>query len=151
MSENRKCRCWVYVRGYGIGPSALIRQMSTLLNTAEQGGFTVVGQSQEISSGRTFRRMGLQEALRAVRLGYANAILAHSVFHLSVDQTILLRILEIMQNHHAVLICTSEDTYTCLYNIGLTQQLYQRSLNLKLELPWLGSDANTEMIHDDSK
>ena len=151
VSENHTCRCWVYVRGYGIGPSALIRQMSTLLDTAEQRGFTVVGQSQEISSGTTLRRIGLQEALRAVRLGYANAILTHSVFHLSVDRTVLLRVLEIMQDHHAVLICTAEDTYTCLYNIGLSPQLYQRSLNLTLGLPWPNNDRNMEKDNNDSK
>ena len=137
VSENHTCRCWVYVRGYGIGLSALIRQTSTLLDTAERRGFTVVGQSQEISSGRTLRRMGLQEALRAVRLGYANAILTHSVFHLSVDRTVLLRVLEIMQDHHAVLICTTEDTYTCLCNVGLSQQLYQKSVALGLDVPWI--------------
>lgn len=151
MSEKGHWRCWAYVRGYGIGPSALIRQMSMILAMAERKGLMIVGQSQEISSGKTLRRMGLQEALRAVRLGYANAILTHSVFHLSVDRTVLLRVLEIMQDHHAVLICTAEDTYTCLYNIGLSQQLHQRSLNLTLGLPWPNNDKNMEKDNNDSK
>lgn len=137
MSEKGHWRCWAYVRGYGIGPSALIRQMSMILAMAECKGLMIVGQSQEISSGKTLRRMGLQEALRAVRLEYANVILTHSVFHLSVDPSVLLRILELLQDHHAVLICIAEDTYTRLCNIGLSQQLHQRAHTMGLGVPWI--------------
>lgn len=152
MSEGIKWRCWAYVRITGrILPSGLAARMVALMDAAERMGLEVVGQSQENSSGQSLRRIGLQEALRAVRLGYANAIITYNVLQLSVDSLVLLRVLEIMQDNHAVLICTNEDACTRLHSMGLAQQLYQRSFSLGLGLPWLKNNKNMEKDNNDSK
>ena len=140
MIEGGKYKCSAYVRGRDTAPLNLIRRMEALLNTDEQMGLTVVGQSQEVSSGRTLHRVGLTEALRTIRLGHANAILVSDVLQLSDDKAVLLRILELMQDRYAVLICTNEDAYMHLHTMGLSQQLYQRSFALKLGVPWAITD-----------
>ena len=137
MNDGRKWRCWAYVRAYGrVLPSNLAARMAALMVAAERMGLEIVGQSQEMSSGKEIKRIGLFEALRAIRCGYANAIFTYNVLHLSEDRFVLLRVLEIIQDHHAVLICASEDTYTRLHEMGLSQELYQRSFSLGLGLPW---------------
>lgn len=152
MNDGRKWRCWAYVRVTGrILPSGMAAQMAALMDAAERMCLDVVGQSQEHSSGKTLDRMGLKEALRAVRLGYANAIYTYNVLQLSTDKLVLLRVLEILQDHHAVLICAGEDAYTALRGIGISQRLYQRSFCTGLGLPWLGNDKNTETNKNDSK
>ena len=152
MNDGRKWRCWAYVRVTGrILPSGMAAQMAALMDAAERMGLDVVGQSQEHSSGKTLDRMGLKEALRAVRRQYANAILVHDVRRLSEDKAALLRILEILQDNNAVLLCIAEDAYTALRGMGLSQQLYQRSFCTGLGLPWLSKDENTETNKNDSK
>lgn len=138
MQQRNEIKAWAYARDFGISPAVLICRMTELLGEAERRGIQTVGVSQDMSSGKTLDRMGLKEALRAVRRQYANAILVHDASRLSEDKVTLLRILEIMQDHHAVLICTAEDAYTALRGIGLSQQLYQRSFSTGMGLPWLG-------------
>lgn len=142
MHPKDEIRAWAYARDHAVPSAVLICQMAKLLGEAEQRGIPVVGTSQDMSSGRTLDRMGLREALRAVRRQYANAVLVHDIRRLSEDRTVLLRILEVLQDGSAVLICTAEDAYTALRGMGFSQQLYQRSFSTGLGLPWLekGSD-----------
>ena len=89
-------------------------------------GATVVGTSQDMSTGRTLARMGLREAQKAVRQGIANGILVEDVGRLSHEYSTALRILEFLQDHRAVLICTQSDVRYELYIKGLSQALQQR-------------------------
>lgn len=103
----------------------------------------MVGTSQDMSSGLTLERMGLLTALRATRTRCANTLLVQDVSWLSKDRHTLLRIMEILQEHDAVLLCTAEDAHASLQAKGLTEQLCQRADKLGLGLPWLekGSEA----------
>lgn len=151
MQQRDEIKAWAYARDFGASPAVLICQMTKLLGEAERQGIQTVGASQDMSSGKTLDRMGLKEALRAVRRQYANAILVHDVCRLSEDKATLLRILEILQDNNAVLLCIAEDAYTALRGMGLSQQLYQRSFCTGLGLPWLSKDENTETNKNDSK
>lgn len=137
MQQRDEIKAWAYARDFGASPTVLICQMTKLLGEAERKGIQTVGASQDMSSGKTLDRMGLKEALRAVRRQYANAILVHDVRRLSEDKATLLRILEILQDNNAVLLCIAEDAYTALRSMGLSQQLYQRSFSTGMGLPWL--------------
>ena len=146
--------CWVRKPQAGSAssvPSGMAARMATLMDAAERMGLDIVGQSQEMSSGQTLKRMGLREALRALRLGYANAVITYNVLQLSVDKLVLLQVLEIIQNNHAVLICTAEDACTHLHEMGLSQELYQRAFSLELDLPWLSDNKSMEKNGNDSK
>ena len=138
VQQRDEIRAWAYARDFSGSPAVLICQMTELLGEAERRGIQTVGASQDMSSGKTLDRMGLKEALRAVRRQYANAILVHDVRRLSEDKATLLRILEILQDNNAILLCTAEDVYTALRSMGLSQQLYQRSFSTGMGLPWLG-------------
>lgn len=143
MQQRDEIKAWAYARNFGVSPAVLICQMAELLGEAERRGIQTVGASQDMSSGKTLDRMGLKEALRAVRRQYANTILVHDVRRLSEDRAILLRILEIMQDHNAVLLCTVENVYAVLRSMGLSQQLYQRSFCTGLGLPWIEKESET--------
>lgn len=124
MRQRRKCKVWAYARDFRVPPAVLIGQMAELLGKAEKYSVPVVGTSQDLSSGKTLDRMGLKEALRAVHTGYANAVMVRDVFRLSEDEDTLLRIMEILQDHGAFLICTEEDAHICLRAGGVYGHLY---------------------------
>lgn len=111
MEQEIRLRAWAYVRDISVHPSVVIGQMSRLLKDAEARGIPVVGASQDMSSGMTLERMGLLSALRAMRTMYANAVITREVSRLSEDRYVLLRIMETLQDHGAVLICTVEDAH----------------------------------------
>ncbi len=136
MNPKNEVKAWAYVRDFCVPPSTLICQMTQLLNDAEQQGIPVVGMSQDHSSGKTFDRIGLKSALHAICTGYANTIFTHDVCRLSEDGHTLLRIMEVLQDNSAVLICSSEDAYTSLREKGISPRLYQRAMAMGLRLPW---------------
>lgn len=118
MAQEKGLRVWAYARDINVHPNMVISQMSQLLERADQKNLPVVGTSQDISSGMTLERMGLLTALRATRTRYANALLVRDVSRLSEDRHILLRIIEILQEHDAVLLCTAEDAHASLQAKG---------------------------------
>jgi len=137
MEREKAIKAWAYVRDFCVPPDVLICQMTQLLGDAERQGIPVVGMSQDHSSGRTLDRIGIKSALHAICTGYANTILTHDVLRLSEDRHTLLRIMEILQDNRAVLICTAEDAYTALRSKGISPQLYQRAFSTGLRLPWV--------------
>lgn len=124
MKRAREYKVWAYVRDSNVPPGVVIAQMSRLLEDAERLGLSIVGMSQDIHSGDSLDRQGLKDALRAIRTGYANALLVRDVSRLSEDHHILLRIIETLQEYDAVLICTAEDAHASLQAKGLTGSLY---------------------------
>ena len=105
-TNKHDLKLWAYARSSSSRPSVLIQQMQGLLSDAERNHWTVVGTSQDMSTGRTLARMGLREAQSAVRQGLANGILIEDVGRLSHEYSTALRVLEFLQDHSAVLICT---------------------------------------------
>ena len=139
MKQESEYRAWAYVRDRDVPPGIVIAQMSRLLGEAERLCLSVVGMSQDIHNGRTLDRPGLKDALRAIRTGYADAVLVRNVSRLSEDRYTLLRIMEVLQDHGAVLLCTAEDTYAGLRLADVSQQLYQRAACFGLGMPWIGN------------
>ena len=129
-------RLWAYARSSSPHPEVLIRQMQGLLTEAEQNGWKIVGASQDMSTGRTLARIGLLEAQRAIRQQQANALLVEDVGKISHEYHTALRVLEFLQDHGAVLICTQCDVRYELHIKGLSQALYQRAARKRLGLPW---------------
>ena len=136
MYDVRNLKLWAYVRSSSPRPEVLIQQMKGLLTDAEQNGWQIVGTSQDMSTGRTLARMGLWEALRAIRQQQANALLVEDVGRISHEYCTALRVLEFLQDHGAVLLCTQCDVSYVLYVKGLSQALYQRAASKGLGLPW---------------
>lgn len=137
MKEEQNRRAWAYAREADAHPGAVIGQMSRLLGEAEQRGIRVVGMSQDRSDGKTLDRQGLKDALRAIRTGYADAVLVREVSRLSEDSYTLFRIMVVLQDHGAVLLCTAEDAYAGLRLKNVSQRLYQRAACFGLGLPWI--------------
>lgn len=144
MQQEKNLRAWAYARDIGVHPSVVIGQMAQLLGEAERRGSAVVGTSQDMSSGMTLERMGLLSALRGTRTRYANALLVRDVSRLSEDRNILLRIMEVLQEHDAVLFCTAEEAHASLQAKGLAEQLCQRADKLNLGLPWLEKEDDAQ-------
>lgn len=136
MYDVRNLKLWAYARSSSPHPEVLIRQMKGLLADAEQNGWQIVGTSQDMSTGRTLARMGLQESQRAIRQQQANALLVEDVGRISREYSTALRILEFLQDHGAVLTCTQCDVSYVLYIKGLSQALHQRAARKGLGLPW---------------
>lgn len=143
MEQEKRLRAWAYVRDISVHPSVVIGQMSRLLKDAEARGIPVVGASQDMSSGMTLERMGLLSALRAMRTMYANAVITRDVSRLSEDRYILLKIMENLQDHGAVLICTAEDAHASLQSKDIAHILRQRAEGLGLGLPWIEKGSGT--------
>ena len=136
LTDEHELKLWAYARSSSPRPGVLIRQMQGLLADAERSHWTVMGTSQDMSTGRTLARMGLREAQKAVRQGIANGILVEDVGRLSHEYSTALRVLEFLQDHSAVLICTQTDARYELYIKGLSQALYQRAARKGRSLPW---------------
>lgn len=95
-----------------------------------------------MSTGKMLTRMGLREAQRAIRMKQANGILVESVGKISHEYYTALRVLEFLQDHSAVLICTQTDISYELHIKGLSQTLWQRAAQKGLGLPWqIGGDS----------
>ncbi|MCM1296701.1 MAG: recombinase family protein [Muribaculaceae bacterium] len=143
MEDEKSLRAWAYVRDTSVHPSVVIGQMSRLLKEAEARGIPVVGASQDMSSGMTLERMGLLSALRAMRTGYANAVITRDVSRLSVNRQVLLKVTERLQDYGAVLICTAEDAHASLQAKDIAHILRQRADSLGLGLPWIEKGSET--------
>ena len=76
----------------------------------------------------------MREAQSAVRQGIANGILIEDVGRLSHEYSTALRVLEFLQDHGAVLICTQTDVRYELYIKGLSQALQQRIAHNRIKL-----------------
>ena len=136
LTDEHELKLWAYARSSSYLPSFLIQQKKELLTDEELNNWTVVGTSQDMSTGRTLARMGLREAQSAVRQGLANGILIEDVGRLSHEYSTALRVLEFLQDHGAVLICTQADARYELYIKGLSQPLQQRAMSKGGIVPW---------------
>ena len=127
---------WLYSRSSDKHPAVLFGQMKDLLEQAEQQKYTVVGTSQDMSTGRNMARMGLKQMLQSVKSGLVRAVLVQNLSRLSHDPAILIQILEYLQDHNAVLITTESDLRYELHIKGLEQHLLNRAARKGCGLPW---------------
>ena len=74
--------------------------------------------------------------IRAVKGGLAQAVLVQDLTRLSHDPAILMKILEFLQDHNAVLITTESDLKYELYIKGLEKHFLRRAAQKGLRLPW---------------
>ena len=109
---------------------------ANLLDEAERRAYTVAGTSQDMGSGKSMARMGLKQMMRAVKDGLAQAVLVQNLTRLSHDPAILMKILEFLQDHNAVLITTESDLQYELYIKGLEKHFLRRAAQKGLRLPW---------------
>ena len=144
MEHKDEIRAWAYARAEGVSTSVLIAQMEQVLDEAARRGVCTVGTSQDMSSGEVLDRTGLRTALDAVKKGVANAVLIRDVSRLSKDRHTLLQIMEILQDHGAVLICTAEDAYAGLRLQNVSQALCQRAACFGVGLPWISESITAQ-------
>ena len=71
----------------------------------------VAGNSQDMSTGRNIRRMGLQQMLKAVKSESVRAVMLQDLFRLSRDTAVLVQILELFQSHNIMLIVLNREPY----------------------------------------
>lgn len=92
--ESRK-RAWIYCRIDAPEDShgALKGQKKELMDYAEQMGFVVIGESQDIGSGLDFDRVGLAEVMKAVGDGKMDVLLVKKFGRLGRDTVKLLEFL----------------------------------------------------------
>ena len=64
---------WLYSRSSDKKISALMQQMHELSEEAQRRSYTVVGTSQDMGTGRSMARMGLQQMMRSVKDGHVRA------------------------------------------------------------------------------
>ena len=126
---------WLYSRSSDKRMFVLIQQMRNLLEEANHREYTVVGTSQDMGTGRSMARMGLKQMMRAVKGGLAQAVLVQDLTRLSHDPAILMKILEFLQDHNAVLITTESDLQYELYIKGLEKHFLRRAAQTGLRLP----------------
>ncbi len=129
-------KVWVYSRSSDPHPRTLFEKTKELLREAQNRGYSVVGVSQDMGTGRSTARMGLKQMMQAVQGGFVRAVLVRDLTRLSHDPAILIQILEFLQDHNAVLITTESDLRYELYVKGLENHFFQRAAQRGSDLPW---------------
>ena len=81
---------WLYSRSSDKKILALMQQMHELLEEAQRRSYTVVGTSQDMGTGRSMARMGLQQMMRSVKEGHVRAVLVRDLTRLSHDPAVLI-------------------------------------------------------------
>ena len=79
---------WLYSRSSDKKILALMQQMHELLEEAQRRSYTVVGTSQDMGTGRSMARMGLQQMMRSVKEGHVRAVLVRDLTRLSHDPAV---------------------------------------------------------------
>ena len=110
MPENREVRTvWLYSRSGSQSLSVLTAQMRELLEEAERKGYIVAGTSQDQHNGNGVHRAGLKLMMGVVRSGHAHIVMVWELSRLSRDNSTLIRILNFLQDHGAVLVTADTD------------------------------------------
>ena len=118
-------KVWVYSRSSDPHPRTLFEKTKELLREAQNRGYSVVGVSQDMGSGRSLGRVGLQKGL-----------LVQDSDRLSIQVPVLKKVLEHLQDYDAVLITTGSDLRYELYRKGLETYFYRRAAQTGCGLPW---------------
>ena len=100
---------WLYSLSGRQSLSELSAQMTDLLEEAERRGYIVVGTSQDQHSGNSIHRAGLKLMMGEVRRGNAHIVMVWDLSRLSRDNSTLIRILNFLQDHGAVLVTAGTD------------------------------------------
>ena len=127
---------WLYSRSSDPHPRVLFEQTQKLLWEAQNRAYLVAGVSQDMGSGRSLRRIGLQKALQAVRDGSVRSVLVQDLDRLSFQIPVLKKALECLQDYGAVLITSESDLRYELCRKGLEEYFYRRAARKGCGLPW---------------
>lgn len=127
---------WLYSRSGSQNLSILTAQMKDLLEEAERRGYIVVGTSQDQQSGNSIRRTGLKLMMGAVRRGEARTVMVWDLSRLSRDNSTLIRILNFLQDHGAVLVTAGTDLRYELSIRGVELPLRKRAAQKGRDVPW---------------
>lgn len=84
---EQKKRAWVYCRIDAPEDThgAIKEQRKLLMDYAEQMGFTVVGSSEDLSSGLDYERPGLKRFAKAVETNRADVLVIHDISRIGRD------------------------------------------------------------------
>ena len=100
---------WLYSRSGSQSLSVLTAQMRELLEEAERKGYIVAGTSQDQHNGNGVHRAGLKLMMGAVHSRHAHIVMVWDLSRLSRDNSTLIRILNFLQDHGAVLVTAGTD------------------------------------------
>lgn len=131
---------WLYSRSGSSRPSVLFYQMEALRETAEKRGYIIIGNSQDMGTGRSIARVGLRKMMQAARAGTVHAVLVQNLTRLSHDLSIQIKILEFLQDYGTILVTTESDLRYELYIRGLEDRLIRRAIRKGCGLPWRGGE-----------
>lgn len=121
---------WLYARTATGEPDLLDLQIQVLTEQAKKKGLTVVGTSQDIASGRSLDRPGLQKMLKAVREDKIGAVMVHDLSRLGRDWDVLTHIFQELEQHQVSLL-GSGDHFTRNLTQSESIQAMQRFLKPK--------------------
>ena len=95
LSQESRKRAWIYCRIDAPEDShgAMKGQKKELMDYAEQMGFVVIGESEDIGSGLDFNRVGLEEVMKAAGDGKTDVLLVKKLDRLGRDIAKLLELL----------------------------------------------------------
>ena len=137
MPEIREVRTvWLYSRSGSQSLSVLTAQMRELLEEAERKGYIVAGTSQDQHNGNGVHRAGLKLMMGAVRSGHAHIVMVWDLSRLSRDNSTLIRILNFLQDHGAVLVTANTDLRYELSIRGVELPLRKRAAQKGRNVPW---------------
>lgn len=137
MPENREVRTgWLYSCSGSQSLSVLTAQMRELLEEAERKGYIVAGTSQDQHNGNGVHRAGLKLMMGAVRSGHAHIVMVWDLSRLSRDNSTLIRILNFLQDHGAVLVTANTDLRYELSIRGVELPLRKRAAQKGRNVPW---------------
>lgn len=137
VPENREVRTvWLYSRSGSQSLSVLTAQMRELLEEAERKGYIVAGTSQDQHNGNGAHRAGLKLMMGAVRSGHAHIVMVWDLSRLSRDNSTLIRILNFLQDHGAVLVTAGTDLRYELSIRGVELPLRKRAAQKGRDVPW---------------
>ncbi len=110
--------------------------MTDLLEEAERRGYIVVGTSQDRHSGNSIHRAGLKLMMGEVRRRNAHIVMVWDLSRLSRDNSTLIRILNFLQDHGAVLVTADTDLRYELSIRGVELPLRKRAAQKGRNVPW---------------
>ena len=93
---NKEKRAWIYCRIDAPEDThgALKGQRQQLMDYAEQMGFIVIGSSEDMESGRSLNRYGVQRFMETAQAGAIDALLVHDISRISRDVCLAMTCLE---------------------------------------------------------
>lgn len=111
--DNSPKRVWIYCRVDSDAQIVVNEQKENLIAFAEQKGFVIIGNSEDIGSGLNYDRTGLNEMIKAADDHSIDAVLVKSLCRIGRDMLKTYEVLELLETS-AVAIITPTEGELCL-------------------------------------